>query len=82
MPNKICPITNRPIKLNSCGKHMPRYCVVDGNRYESFHRFATQILKLSVSEIIGLRNQHFIDKHKSVVNGYGVEMFYKCDEKK
>lgn len=83
MTHKICPVTNRPIKLNRGGiKHMPRYCVVDGNRYESFHQFGTSVLKKSVSEIIELRNEHFIEKHKSTVCGYSVEMFYKCDESK
>lgn len=83
MAHKICPVTNRPIKLNRGGvKHMPRYCVVDGNRYESFHQFGTSVLKKSVSEIIQLRNEHFIEKHKSTVCGYTVEMFYKCNESK
>lgn len=61
---------------------MPRYCMVDGNRYESFHRFGEQILKISISKIISLRNEHFIDKHRSVISGYTIEMFYKCDETK
>lgn len=83
MTHKICPVTNRLIKLNRGGvKHMPRYCIVNGNRYESFHQFGASVLKKSVSEIIALRNEHFIEKHKSIVCGYTVEMFYKCDEPK